>query len=904
MKLFASLTAAATVALGWQVALDTTVKGLVLLLVTGGLVLLMRRQSASARHHVWLLAMTALLVLPVLSLTLPKWRILPASLTLQSLTTTEVTEASPAPTPEVNPEWPLSLEPLPPSVEVDEPVPTTPLASVTPATMDLVEPEGTSTTWIGPLMLIWSIGLLLLGGRMIASTLALLHLRRSGQRLTSGPLLDALTGARHELQYDRPVALYLDGRRTMPMSWGILGGKVLLPAEATTWSPSQLKAVLLHEVGHLKRRDPLVQVLVQAACALHWFNPLVWLSAWRLRVERERACDDLVLESGMRATDYAQYLLDVAAGYRSPAFSSASAVAMARQTRLEGRLRAIMSDHLNRQSLTRTLVTALSVLGAMIVLPFAMLQAQSTEPAPPSPEDQPTTEETEPAEGQLDYQPGTKPPAERKHVPKWGKTKNGLQAGVFFNPEKESYALGETIEVHTMVRNVSQQDHKFSINRGIRASLGLWVQDTNGRNRSSVRSALGGRLLRDHFHLQPGEEVEINKMILKFGGEHAKGSAGTSLRVEIGETYRGAITVALPEPIQDTELDPETGDSPAPANNEWVGELTSGKLAFSIAAPKPSTSLLEVQPIPPATLSKAERKRLLESLQEENKRRRLTGDPELKARIEQYEAAYRLQTRLGPLLQNADKMTPAELAKAIEELAVDTRAAVGINDPGIAVEKNGKMAVGSRGDNEIWKFETRNEVIDVSIIGGSVAVVIDETGTIYGVDLKTGELRWEQKSDRIRRLEGKQPKEPKPAPVDPEPAKKNTASAELIKTWTELVEARKLAELQTQRDLANGIATTTDLTAAQEAVIDAKIGHAKAAQLGLPQLAKLHEERVANLKSQEALILHRYKGGHRTATATEVQKARSRVIEARIKLLEVQKAIEETKDNSKGRPQN
>ena len=56
----------------------------------------------------------------------------------------------------------------------------------------------------------------------------------------------------------------------------------MLPATARQWSDEQLRSVLLHELAHIKRRDTVVQLLAQIACALHWFNPLVWFAAWRL----------------------------------------------------------------------------------------------------------------------------------------------------------------------------------------------------------------------------------------------------------------------------------------------------------------------------------------------------------------------------------------------------------------------------------------------------------------------------------------------------------------------------------------------------------------------------------------------------------------------------------------------
>ena len=90
----------------------------------------------------------------------------------------------------------------------------------------------------------------------------------------------------------------------MPMTWGCLpavgplpgaGARVLLPAEAEEWPEDRRRAVLLHELAHVKRRDCLSQLIAQLACAVHWFNPLIWLAGHRMLVERERACDDLAL---------------------------------------------------------------------------------------------------------------------------------------------------------------------------------------------------------------------------------------------------------------------------------------------------------------------------------------------------------------------------------------------------------------------------------------------------------------------------------------------------------------------------------------------------------------------------------------------------------------------------------
>jgi HEAT repeat protein len=186
------------------------------------------------------------------------------------------------------------------------------------------------------------------------------------------------------LQLNRSAVLLLSKQVTMPLTCGLLRAAILLPAEATGWSAERRRIVLLHELAHVKRRDCLIQALAHIACALHWFNPLIWVSLHRMRIEREMACDDHVLHTGTKATDYAGHLLDIARRFRSARGSSFAAVAIARRSQLEGRLLAILDPRLSRRELTRTASSLIAFVAIVAVVALSALQPLARAETKPS----------------------------------------------------------------------------------------------------------------------------------------------------------------------------------------------------------------------------------------------------------------------------------------------------------------------------------------------------------------------------------------------------------------------------------------------------------------------------------------------------------------------------------------
>ena len=179
--------------------------------------------------------------------------------------------------------------------------------------------------------------------------------------------------ARHA-RVGRPVRLLQSAGELMPMTYGTWRPTLVLPASADAWTDDRRRAVLLHELAHVARRDCFVQRLASLACALYWPHPGVWWAARRLRTERELACDDLVLAAGAGPREYAGHLLDLARSLGAvPA--PATALGMARARQLEHRLLAVLDAARNRAAPRRAGLAVAVTLALALFVPIAALRA-------------------------------------------------------------------------------------------------------------------------------------------------------------------------------------------------------------------------------------------------------------------------------------------------------------------------------------------------------------------------------------------------------------------------------------------------------------------------------------------------------------------------------------------------
>lgn len=305
-------------------------------------VLIARRTDASVRHAIWAFTLTAALTLPLGMIATPAWRVplLPKQV--------QVTASNPEPA-------------------VPAEVTTTTIGSSSSrvehksvAAANAGEGEVTASSPITTVRamkwsaselipLIWIVGAMSVLLWMAVGRFALRRIVDRARELRSGDWATLLTNEAINAGVTKRVHLYSTNAVSTPLTFGVIAPVILVPADSKTWSEEHREVVIRHEMAHIARGDMLIQTIALIACAVYWFNPLVWIAVRGLRSEQERACDDRVLVAGTPPVDYAAHLLEVARSAQRLGPQSLVSLAMARPTQLEGRLLAVLNSSRRRR---------------------------------------------------------------------------------------------------------------------------------------------------------------------------------------------------------------------------------------------------------------------------------------------------------------------------------------------------------------------------------------------------------------------------------------------------------------------------------------------------------------------------------------------------------------------------
>ncbi len=167
--------------------------------------------------------------------------------------------------------------------------------------------------WAVDLLIVWAIIAAIGLAKIAISFWQLSRLRQSCKPVEPASLDPTPRHTLTKLGPGRRVVLCTSDRVHVPTAIGFLKPAILLPSWALDeLSSSELNAILLHELAHLRRWDDWTNLAQRILSALLFFHPAVWLIGEGLSREREMACDDFVLAATSNPRGYAQCLVTVA----------------------------------------------------------------------------------------------------------------------------------------------------------------------------------------------------------------------------------------------------------------------------------------------------------------------------------------------------------------------------------------------------------------------------------------------------------------------------------------------------------------------------------------------------------------------------------------------------------------
>lgn len=137
--------------------------------------------------------------------------------------------------------------------------------------------------------------------------------RRWKRDVSRADYASLLSDTARDLGVSAPEMIVCEAIST-PAVTGLLRPRLLLPHEH--YDVQELRYILRHELCHLKRRDMLLKLVLLAANAMHWFNPVVYLMLRQADEDIELACDSAATD-GLELPERAAYSRTLLAAVQS-----------------------------------------------------------------------------------------------------------------------------------------------------------------------------------------------------------------------------------------------------------------------------------------------------------------------------------------------------------------------------------------------------------------------------------------------------------------------------------------------------------------------------------------------------------------------------------------------------------
>jgi beta-lactamase regulating signal transducer with metallopeptidase domain len=257
---------------------------------------------------------------------------------------------------------------------------TGPVVELASAEPGIPSTAAASSRPLGPFVIltVWLSGVVLLSLRLLGGWIVARRLITRAVRPVPPEIHSLVRRVAGRMALDRVVRVFESSAVAVPVMVGWMKPVVLLPAAALSGlTPTQVEALIAHELAHIRRHDYIVNLLQSVVETLLFYHPAVWWVSSRVRAEREHCCDDLAVGVCDRLV-YVTALADLAAMTRAPrvALAATDGSLVSRVRRILGR------SPKNRDSMSSWMpaVVLALVFGAMLPASFVLARGEETRP--------------------------------------------------------------------------------------------------------------------------------------------------------------------------------------------------------------------------------------------------------------------------------------------------------------------------------------------------------------------------------------------------------------------------------------------------------------------------------------------------------------------------------------------
>jgi beta-lactamase regulating signal transducer with metallopeptidase domain len=221
------------------------------------------------------------------------------------------------------------------------------------------------------IVLVWIMGVALFILKLLGGVSYCYYLRSRLNFPADEYWLETLDRLKSKVGVKQSIELVESALTRTPLVVGYMKPMILFPIGAINkLSPTEVEAILAHEIAHVLRKDFIFNILQSVIEALFYYHPAVWVISSAIRNERENCCDDVAIDICGNSMDYAKALVTVQEMAYYPMYQPAMAFAGNRKNQLLFRVQRILNQPQNKTNVMEKLIATCMLVVVMMGLSF------------------------------------------------------------------------------------------------------------------------------------------------------------------------------------------------------------------------------------------------------------------------------------------------------------------------------------------------------------------------------------------------------------------------------------------------------------------------------------------------------------------------------------------------------